>query len=83
MFSKMPRAAFQWIALGAVQYFATARTAFEMSGRIDIDSHIKVRSNSRIGHWDVNALDHSRVKGSRKFGNISGEIPNMGLSKLL
>ena len=53
MYLKMPRVAFQWIAIGAVQYLATARTAFEMPGRVDIDSQIKLPTNSRNGHFST------------------------------
>ena len=53
MYSKMLRAAFQWMALGAVQYLATARTALAISGRVDIDSHIKLPTNSRNGQFST------------------------------
>ena len=49
MYSKMSRATFQWIALDAVQFLAITRTAFEMSGRVDVDSHIKLPANSWNG----------------------------------
>ena len=47
MHSKMSRAAFQRVAFGAVQYLPTARTTFEISGCVDVDSHIRLRTNSR------------------------------------
>ena len=49
----MPRAAFQWKALGAVQNLGRARTAFEMSGRVYNDSQIKLPSNSRNGQFST------------------------------
>ena len=39
------------MTLGAVQYLATARTALEMSGRVDTDSHIKLPTNLRNGQF--------------------------------
>ena len=42
-----------WIALGAVQYLATVPTAFEISGRVDIDSYIKLPTNSRNGQFST------------------------------
>ena len=53
MYYKMPRAAFQWIALGAVQYLATARTAFETFVRVNIHSHIKLPINSWNGPFST------------------------------
>ena len=40
-------------ALGAVQYLATARTAFDMSGRVDIDIHVKLPTNSWNGQFST------------------------------
>ena len=53
MYSMMPTAASQWMALGAVQYLATARTALAISGRVDTDSHIKLPTNSRNGQFST------------------------------
>ena len=68
MFSKMPRAAFQWIALGAV-HLATARTAFEMSGRVDFDGHIKLPTNSRNGQFftSPSSLNSSKFYTNSKW----------------
>ena len=41
------------MALGAVQYRTTVRTALEMSGRVDNESHIKLSTNSRNGQFST------------------------------
>ena len=46
MYARIPSADFQWMAFGAEQYLATDQTALEISGRFEIDNHIKPPTSS-------------------------------------
>ena len=71
----MPRAAFLWMALGAVQYLATARTALAISGRVDIDSHIKLRTNSRNGQFStLSSSSNSSSSAPTRSGTLCVEV---------
>ena len=63
------------MALGAVQYLATARTAFEISGRADIDSHIKLSTNSRNGQFSTpSSSSNSSSSTPTRSGTLCVEV---------
>ena len=56
MYARIPSADFQWTAFGAEQYLATDRTALEISGRVEIASHIKPPTSSRNGQFSLSSF---------------------------
>ena len=71
MYARIPSADFQWTAFGAEQYFATDRTALEISGRIEIASHIKPPTSSRNGQLPVSSFSS---KSSSLTPTLSGTL---------
>ena len=55
-YARIPSADFQWTAFGAEQYLATDRTALEISGRVEIASHIKSPTRSRNGQLSISSF---------------------------
>ena len=46
---------FQLTSFGMQQYFATARTTFEISGRIEVDSLMKLPTSSRNDQFSTSS----------------------------
>ena len=51
MYANIPSAVFQWMAFGAEEYLATDRSAFEISGRVEVDNETARMADALFLQW--------------------------------
>ena len=73
-YARIPSADFQWTAFGAGQYLATDRTALEISGRVEIASHIKPPTSSRNGQLPVSFSSSSSSLNPTLSGTLCTKV---------